>query len=67
MIAHNRGRKVKHLWTENEEGDPVGFCQARDEEDEATFVVETIRRLAIVEGWSFDDFAVFYRVNAQSR
>ena len=67
VIAHNRGRKAKHLWTENEEGDPVGFCQARDEEDEATFVVETIRRLAIAEGWSFDDFAVFYRVNAQSR
>jgi DNA helicase-2/ATP-dependent DNA helicase PcrA len=67
VITHNRGRKAKHLWTENEEGDPVGFCQARDEEDEATFVVETIRRLAIAEGWSFDDFAVFYRVNAQSR
>jgi DNA helicase-2/ATP-dependent DNA helicase PcrA len=67
VITHNRGRKAKHLWTENEEGDPVGFCQARDEEDEATFVVETIRRLAITEGWNFDDFAVFYRVNAQSR
>ena len=67
VIAHNLGRKAKHLWTENEEGEPVGFYQARDEEDEATFIVETIRRLAIEEGWSFDDFAVFYRVNAQSR
>ncbi len=67
VIAHNRGRKAKHLWTENEEGEPVGFYQATDEEDEATFIVETIRRLAVEEGWSFDDFAVFYRVNAQSR
>ncbi|MFQ5882656.1 MAG: ATP-dependent helicase [Candidatus Methylomirabilales bacterium] len=67
VIAHNRGRKEKRLWTENEEGDLVGFCQARDEGDEATFIVETIRHLTVQEGYGFDDFAVFYRVNAQSR
>ncbi|MCH7897155.1 MAG: UvrD-helicase domain-containing protein [candidate division NC10 bacterium] len=67
VIARNRGRKVKRLWTENEVGELVGFCHARDEGDEATFIMETIRHLAVQEGYDFDDFAVFYRVNAQSR
>ncbi len=67
VIARNRGRKVKRLWTENEVGKLVGFCHARDEGDEATFIMETIRHLAVQEGYDFDDFAVFYRVNAQSR
>ncbi len=67
VIAWNRGRKEKRLWTDNDAGEPIGFCHARDEEDEAVFIVETIRHLAMQEGYSFDDFAVFYRVNAQSR
>jgi DNA helicase-2/ATP-dependent DNA helicase PcrA len=67
VIARNLGRKEKRLWTENEAGEPIGFCQARDEEQEATFVVETVRQLAAEEGYGLDDFAVFYRVNAQSR
>lgn len=67
VIAWNRGRKEKRLWTDNEAGEPIGFCHARDEEDEARFIVETMQRLAVEEGYSFDEFAVFYRVNAQSR
>ncbi len=67
VIAWNRGRKEKRLWTDNDAGEPIGFCHARDEEDEAVFIVEAIRHLAVQEGYSFDDFAVFYRVNAQSR
>ncbi|MFQ5883098.1 MAG: ATP-dependent helicase [Candidatus Methylomirabilales bacterium] len=67
VIAWNRGRKEKRLWTDNDAGEPIGFCHARDEEDEAAFIVETIRHLAVQEGYSFDELAVFYRVNAQSR
>ncbi len=67
VIARNRGRKEKRLWTANDAGEPIGFYQARDEEDEARFIVETMRRLAVEEGYSCDEFAVFYRVNAQSR
>ena len=67
VIAWNRGRKEKRLWTDNDAGEPIGFYHARDEEDEAAFIVETIRHLAVQGGYSFDDFAVFYRVNAQSR
>ncbi len=67
VVAHNIGRKGKTLWTENPTGEPVVFCQARDEQAEAEFVVRTIRRLAVENGHSLDDFAVFYRTNAQSR
>ncbi|MFQ5532393.1 MAG: ATP-dependent helicase [Candidatus Methylomirabilales bacterium] len=66
VIAWNRGRKVKRLWTENEVGELVAFCPARDEEEEAATIVETMRHLS-EQGCRYDDFAVFYRVNAQSR
>ena len=67
VIAHNLGRKPKTLWTENPAGEPATYYYARDEEEEAVFVVETIRRLAADENRRFDDFAIFYRTNAQSR
>ncbi|MFQ5658081.1 MAG: ATP-dependent helicase [Candidatus Methylomirabilales bacterium] len=66
VIAWNRGRKEKRLWTENEVGEPIAYCPARDEEEEAAYIVETIRHLS-GQGYRYDDFAVFYRVNAQSR
>lgn len=67
VIVRNRGRKVKRLWTENAVGEPVGFYHARDETDEAAFIVEAIKHLVVEEGYGLDDCAVFYRVNAQSR
>lgn len=67
VIVRNRGRKIKQLWTENEIGEAVGFYHARDEAEEATFIVETMRHLTVEEGYGLNDFAVFYRVNAQSR
>ncbi len=67
VVAHNVGRKGKTLWTENAEGDPVVLYQARDEQAEADFVVRTIRQLSAEHGYSLNDFAVFYRTNAQSR
>lgn len=67
VIAHNRGRKGKQLWTANEGGERIVLYQARDEEEEAAFIAEAIESLALREGRSFDDFAIFYRTNAQSR
>jgi DNA helicase-2/ATP-dependent DNA helicase PcrA len=67
VVAHNVGRKGKTLWTENPAGDPVVFYQARDEQAESDFVVGTIRRLLAEGTYGPDDFAVFYRTNAQSR
>ncbi|MCI0370622.1 MAG: DUF3553 domain-containing protein [candidate division NC10 bacterium] len=67
VISKNLDRKPKRLWTERSGGEPVVLFQGRDEGEEAEFVARTISRLAAAEGLSLDGFAVFYRVNAQSR
>ena len=66
VIANNKERLSKNLWTEKDEGaKPVVFT-AFDERDEAMFVAKTIDDL-LVEGYTYSDFAVLMRVNAQSR
>jgi DNA helicase-2/ATP-dependent DNA helicase PcrA len=66
VIAHNRSRKAKALWSEMGEGDAVHVRELEDEHAEARFVVSEIERL-VDEGGSRDEIAVFYRTNAQSR
>ena len=67
VIRNNRERKEKTLWTENETGLPITHVQVVDERAEAEMVISEIRRLAENEGYSYDDFAIFYRTHAQSR
>jgi DNA helicase-2/ATP-dependent DNA helicase PcrA len=67
VIAHNRTRKPKALWTERAGGDRVELVICRDERQEAAFVALSIRNLARELELRHDDFAVFYRVHAQSR
>ncbi|HYI17300.1 MAG TPA: 3'-5' exonuclease, partial [Solirubrobacteraceae bacterium] len=66
VIANNRGQKVKHLWTDLGEGDPIKVRELGDEHAEARFVAAEIERL-VDEGVSRAEIAVFYRMNAQSR
>jgi DNA helicase-2/ATP-dependent DNA helicase PcrA len=66
VVANNRGRKAKSLWTELGQGDPVHLRELDDEFAEARFVVGEIER-RVDEGASRDEMAVFYRTNAQSR
>jgi DNA helicase II / ATP-dependent DNA helicase PcrA len=66
VIANNRSRKAKSLWSELGEGDPVHVRELEDEHAEARFVVSEIERL-VDEGGSRDDMAVFYRTHAQAR
>lgn len=66
VIKCNEDRKSKKLWTENDTGEKITVYEAMDEHDEAQFVVRTILK-GIDEGRSFDDYAVLYRTNAQSR
>jgi DNA helicase-2/ATP-dependent DNA helicase PcrA len=66
VIANNRSRKPKTLWSDIGAGDPVHVRELDDEHAEARFVVSEIERL-VDEGASRDDIAVFYRTNAQSR
>ena len=66
VIAHNRGRTPKELWTEADEGVPITRYHATDEQDEALAVVREVED-HVRRGGSLDDVAVFYRTNAQSR
>ena len=66
VIAANRQRKEKRLWTEKERGAPVVLAETYTEQEEAVFVVEELRQLAD-SGHSYRDCAVMYRTNAQSR
>jgi DNA helicase II / ATP-dependent DNA helicase PcrA len=65
LVAHNRGRKPKNLWTERGLGEPVTVLECCDEHEEARLVCEEIVKLLKTRPAS--DLAVFYRVNAQSR
>lgn len=67
VIAHNERRYPKNLVTNNPEGEKIVVYKARDEEDEAQFVVKTIQELMEKEHRKLDDFAILYRTNAQSR
>ena len=67
VIAHNRGRKEKALWTENGEGEPVFFQQFQTGYDEAEYVAGEIRKKVKNGEGEYKDFAVLYRTNAQSR
>ena len=66
VVAHNRGRKEKALWTDQGEGAPIELYEALDERDEAAWVCAKLRELQR-ERIQPGDAAVLYRVNAQSR
>ena len=66
VIVNNKGRKEKKLWTENVPGELVHFKQYDTEYDEAEGVVSYINFLAM-RGVPYEDMAILYRTNAQSR
>lgn len=65
VVAHNRQRKGKWLWTERGQGEPIGLYEAPTAENEALFIADTIERL--LSASPADKAAVLYRTNAQSR
>ena len=67
VIKNNAGRKSKSLWTENAEGEGIQLYEAGTEHEESAFIVSEIEKLKENEGRSNKDFAVLYRINAQSR
>ena len=66
VVAINRGRKGKTLWTENPPGEPLTVETLPDDLEEARFVANEISRLR-QSGRPLREMAVFYRTNAQSR
>ncbi|MGV3143941.1 DNA helicase PcrA [Staphylococcus simulans] len=67
VIKNNTERKPKGLWTANQEGKKINYYQAQSESDEAQYVVKEIMRQQRENNKSFNDIAILYRTNAQSR
>lgn len=67
VIANNRNRKAKELWTDRDEGNKITYRRLEDEQREAWYVGGEIQRLHDEEGIPFNDMAILYRKNAQSR
>ena len=66
VVSHNGGRKGKRLWTDAGAGERITLYAAKNEEDEAQYIVSRV--LTDVErGGRLQDHAVLYRMNAQSR
>jgi DNA helicase-2/ATP-dependent DNA helicase PcrA len=67
MVAHNRDRKEKTLWTDKGAGETITLLEALDEQTEAMTVLDKIQQERSEHGRDLCHFAVLYRINAQSR
>lgn len=66
VIANNAGRKAKNLWTSKGDGNKIRLYQADSEHEEGYFITNEINK-NVKSGKRFDDHAILYRTNAQSR
>lgn len=66
VIKHNSMRKEKTLWTTAEAGAPISYGRYDNEYEEAQGIAADIHR-QVKDGMSYNDFAILYRTNAQSR
>src|ERR1700676_3255588 len=67
IIRHNPRRRPKSLWSENGEGQPIRLVEVPDDREEANYVVGEIQKLQLAEQCRWTEFAVIFRMNAQSR
>ncbi len=65
LVAHNRRRRGKSLWTDAGDGSKVELYRARDEQDEARWIANSLEQLAAAR--PFREMAVLVRTNAQTR
>ena len=66
VIKHNKQRKDKNLWCNNDVGSKVKYVKTDSDHDECTYVSKTIKELRD-NGVNYEDMAILYRTNAQSR
>lgn len=66
VIKNNKGRKSKKLWTEEESGHKIVYARLDNDKEEARYIA---REIQLLKGpfRKYDDFAILYRTNAQSR
>jgi len=67
LISRNTQRKEKGLWTENAKGEPALLLVCQDEHDEATQVMHNLKELHDDHGYTWNQMAIFYRMNSLSR
>ncbi|MBQ4528189.1 MAG: UvrD-helicase domain-containing protein [Clostridia bacterium] len=67
VIANNRNRKSKNLWTDAGDGEKIVLRALGDQVSEAVYVNNQIEHLVSKEGYKYSDFAILYRTNAQTR
>ena len=67
VIANNKNRKDKRLWTENKEGEDVIIYDFKDERDEAKAITSKIKLLYSLDKYKYNDIAILYRTNSLSR
>ena len=67
VIENNLDRKPKTLWTRNESGEKIKFFHCENDRMEAAVVAREIQRLVAYENFLYNDIALLYRTNAQSR
>ena len=67
VVRHNKGRKDKKLWTENDEGVPLVMHEAENEQEEAAWIAQRVRAAVKEGGQKWSNYVVLYRTNAQSR
>jgi superfamily I DNA/RNA helicase len=67
LIKNNPRRRPKSLWSSKGEGDKIRLVQAPDDRQEAEFVANEIKRRHLEEALPYENFAVIFRMNAQSK
>jgi ATP-dependent DNA helicase UvrD/PcrA len=67
VIRHNPRRRPKLLWSAHGDGDKIRHIEVPDDREEANYVIGEIQRMQLGNGGRWSDFAVIFRMNAQSR
>jgi superfamily I DNA/RNA helicase len=67
LIKNNPRRRPKQLWSASGDGQKVRIVQMSDDRQEAEFVANEIAQRQVTEQAKWEDFAVLFRMNAQSR
>ena len=67
LIKNNPRRREKSLWSEHDLGEKIRLIQMTDDREESQFVVDDIHRRNFADSTPWENFAILYRMNAQSR
>ena len=67
LIRHNRNQIPKEVFSRNDEGEKIQYKPAYSDKEEALIVAKDIKRIKCQDDCGYDDFAILYRTNAQSR